>query len=292
MCAREMSYSWLPRSRILDLICGVLEEVRPGEIIHFSRLIDAGQVERVREQTFTSHGVRPSYAAIVIKAVAVALTDFPYANRRVFKRLLGGRRLVQFEGIDAAVAVEKDLPGEPMLAYCEVIRRPHQLSLLDLTEHLQMIATGMPPSRQFTDFMTLARRAPSWVARWLVRLPVFLPALWVQWRGGSYLVSSPAKYGVDSILGSWQWPLGVSFGLVADRPIGREGRLDLAPSFSLSLNWDRKVMGGAQAARFFDRIASLLEEMPAAMIHGSIIPSEAHAPEAQHVRGNRLANGI
>jgi pyruvate/2-oxoglutarate dehydrogenase complex dihydrolipoamide acyltransferase (E2) component len=101
------------------------------------------------------------------------------------------------------------------------------------------------------------------LARTLIRLPVLVPRLWVRYRGGSFVVSSPAKYGVDIVAGSWPWPLGVSFGLVKDRPVVRGGQVVAAPTFMLTLNFDRRLMAGAQAARFFRRVAERLERAEA-----------------------------
>ena len=81
----------------------------------------------------------------------------------------------------------------------------------------------------------------------------------MKYRGGAVLVSSPAKYGVDAILGTWPHPVGISFGLVKPRPVVVEGAIVARPTFFLTLNFDRRVMAGAQAARFFKRIVDILE---------------------------------
>ena len=93
---------------------------------------------------------------------------------------------------------------------------------------------------------------PGPLARFIFRLPYRFPKLWVKWRGGAAMVSSPAKYGVDGIVGSWTAPLGVSFGFVRDRPIVRDGEVVAAPTMNLVLNFDRTVMAGAQASKFFE----------------------------------------
>ena len=53
--------------------------------------------------------------------------------------------------------------------------------------------------------------------------------------------------------------IGISFGLVKPRPIVRGTDIVACPTFTLTLNFDRRVMAGAQAARFFKRIIDVLE---------------------------------
>jgi pyruvate/2-oxoglutarate dehydrogenase complex dihydrolipoamide acyltransferase (E2) component len=45
----------------------------------------------------------------------------------------------------------------------------------------------------------------------------------------------------------------------------KEGKLEIVPSFYLTMNFDRRVMAGGPAARLFNRIVELLEN-PAALI--------------------------
>jgi pyruvate/2-oxoglutarate dehydrogenase complex dihydrolipoamide acyltransferase (E2) component len=83
--------------------------------------------------------------------------------------------------------------------------------------------------------------------------------MWERYRGGAVLVSSPAKYGVDAVNASWAWPIGVSFGFVEQRPVVRNGQIAARPCFTFLMNFDRRVMAGAAAARFFRHICCLLE---------------------------------
>src|SRR3954452_24084298 len=56
-------------------------EIRPGNTVSFLSEVDLTGVERLRSRLAGEQ--RPSYTAFVAKAVALALRDFPYANRRV-----------------------------------------------------------------------------------------------------------------------------------------------------------------------------------------------------------------
>jgi pyruvate/2-oxoglutarate dehydrogenase complex dihydrolipoamide acyltransferase (E2) component len=92
----------------------------------------------------------------------------------------------------------------------------------------------------------------------IAHLPFYSPSLWEKYRGGAVMISSPAKYGVDGVVAAWTHPLSFSFGLVQLKPMISNNQVVAAPGFTFVMNWDRRVMAGAQAARFFNKICELL----------------------------------
>jgi pyruvate/2-oxoglutarate dehydrogenase complex dihydrolipoamide acyltransferase (E2) component len=259
---REPGFEVEPKNKFFEATRAIVEyEIRPGNTVTFVAEVDLTEVERVRERA--SAGSRPSYTAFVVKAVALALRDFPYANRRVCRQLwppLLGARLQKFHRRDVAVAVERDFPGAESTAFIDIVRDADAASLAEITESLRALATcDASNNEQWRQFSGLITRLPCWLSAWLIRLPCFLPNLWVRYRGGAVLISSPAKYGVDCVVGSWSHPLGISFGLVKPRPVVRDGAIVPCTTFSLTLNFDRRVMAGAQGARFFKRLIDLIE---------------------------------
>ena len=268
-----------PRNRFFSAVCSITsyENRRPGNMVTFLGEVDLSGVERVRADWQVDECPKPTYTAFVIKAVALALREFPYANRRIFRRgLLLRQRPHAFEQIDAAVLCERDLPEAPMIAFVDMIRAVDQQSLGALTQQLRNLATcDTTTNTQWRTFVRVVRSLPSWLAAWIIRLPVFFPRMWVQYRGGAFVVSSPAKYGVDVVAATWPWPLGVSFGMVKPRPVVREGLVVVRPTFTVTLNFDRRLMAGAQAARFFHRIVELLETPQALLADQKIPPQPA-----------------
>lgn len=76
-----------------------------------------------------------------------------------------------------------------------------------------------------------------------------------RWSGADQLT-----IGVDGIVAAWTHPLGISFGLAQKKPLVRNDEVVAAMAFTFVLNFDRRVMAGAQAARFFARICGLLRD--------------------------------
>ncbi len=255
-------YSIEPRNKFFEANRAIVDfEMKPGRTVSFLSEVDLTAVEALRGDPGAA--IRPSYTAIIARAVGLALRDFPYANRRVCRSgfwPLGGPRLQSFAGRDVAVAVERDIPGAEGTAFLDVIRDADLATLDQITGSLRDLARcDVATNRQWREFSGLITRLPTWLSAWLIRLPLASPRAWVRYRGGAVLISSPAKYGVDAILGTWPHPIGISFGLVKPRPVVVAGAIEARPTTTLTMNFDRRVMAGAQAARFFRRIIEILE---------------------------------
>ena len=263
-----MSYRIEPFNRYVEANRRIVEsEIHPGRTVTFIREVDLTQVEAVRAAAGPS---RPSYTSFVVKAVGMALQAFPYANRRLARRVWlpwVGPRLQRFEHSDVAVAIERDIPGAEGVAYVDVVRQAGERSLAAVREDLAALAQAtVATNPQWQQFSSIVSRLPSWLSSRLIRVPFMVPSQWPRYRGAAALVSSPAKYGVDAVLAAWSWPIGVSFGLVKPRPVVRQGKVVAAPTFYLTLNFDRRVMAGAQGARFFNFLVETLEQAESTMV--------------------------
>ena len=99
---------------------------------------------------------------------------------------------------------------------------------------------------------------PAWMVESIIRMQAVFPNLWTRYRGAAALVSSPAKYGVDVVHTTWPWPVGISFGLVKPRPVVVEDQIVIRRTTHLTLSFDRRIMAGAQGARFFAELVRIL----------------------------------
>jgi pyruvate/2-oxoglutarate dehydrogenase complex dihydrolipoamide acyltransferase (E2) component len=282
----KADYTIEPRDRYFEAVRSMAEyEINPGITVSLVSEVDLTEVEQIRAAAGPQ---RPSYTAFVAKAVALALKEFPYANRRAFRRPwlpFSAPRLQSFHRVDVAVMVERDLPGTPAASFADVLRDADQRSLAEMTTWLRDLATcDVNTNKQWSDYSWVVTHLPRWLFRLLLRLPCYSPSLWRKWRGGPVMISSPTKYGVDCLVASFPAPLGVSFGLVKLRPVVRDGQVVARPTFNLLLNFDRAIMAGAQGARFFKRIIDILEhaqtEMAPYLSAGSPAPADRQVQRA------------
>lgn len=257
-------YQIEPKNRYFEMVASIIEhEINPKSKVTFIAEVDLTEIESIRRDTAESGATKPSYTAFVIKAIALAMQDYPYANRRVIDRglfRLIGPRLQQFKNIDVTVAIERHVPKAEMAAFVDVIRSADQCSIQEINDQLRELAeSDVSSSKQWREYSTLIERFPTWLAGFLVRLPLYFPSLWVKYRGGAAMVSSPGKYGVDMIFTNWWAPVAVSFGIVKKRPTVRQDKIVVSPTFFLTVNFDVRVMAGAQAAIFGRRMIDALE---------------------------------
>jgi len=248
----------LPRNRYFEVIGGMNRDNHSDNKVAMLSEIDMDSVVKIRNDSQSS-GIKPTYTAFVAKAVSLALHDHPYANRISLEWPLY-KRIVQLNMVHMTVAVERDYPGGEQAVYAATIRNTDQLDLLAITQKLQMIAqSNEEASKRWKTVQWIVKRLPTPLARAVLRIPLLFPSLWVEHRGGAAMISSPAKYGVDTMVGTWPWPLGFSFGLVKERPIVVDGNIVVRPTMILTMSFDRRLMGGAPAARFFRSICCYLE---------------------------------
>ena len=261
------AYEIEPRNRFYAANRSIVEhEIRPGNTVTFLHEVDLSEIERIRA---VMGARRPSYTAFVAKAVALALVDFPYANRRIWTLPwipFFGTRLQKFHTCDIAVACERNVPGADVATFADILRDADEASLEDMTAWLRNLANSdAETNEQWRSYSKIITSCPHWLSKRLIRFPLMVPSLYCRYRGGAVLISSPAKYGVDIVATTWSWPLGVSFGVVKDRPVVKDGQIVPCKTFVLTLNFDRRVMAGAQAAKFCKRFIDVLENAEAEM---------------------------
>lgn len=258
MTADGRPYQVLPYDRWAAATGGLVNEVARLDAVFFTSLVDASAIAALRQNSADRGRGQPSYTAIVLKAIALALREHPALNRLV----LGGRfrhRPVQLHEIHATVAVERT-GAEGDTVYAGVIRDTDHKSLATIHQELRQLSAGEEKDDpRLRLFMRLVRWAPGFLCRWLCGLPRLGPGLWRTHRGGSFALTTVGKYGVDAIAAKWPWPLTFTFGQVKERPVAVAGRVVARPTFYLSMGFDRRLCNGAPAARFFNRVVDLLE---------------------------------
>ena len=168
-------------------------------------------------------GVRPTYTDLVVRAAAIALRDHPRLNARWTD---GRVRLLPDIHIGVAVSLEEGL-------VVPVVRHADRATLAEI-------------SAQVRD---LSERARGFRLR-----PEELD-------GGTFTVTNLGMFGVDAFTPILNPPeaaiLGV--GRVRARPVAVGDRVEVRPVMALSLTFDHRVVDGAPAAQFLQRVTHVLE---------------------------------
>lgn len=236
----------------------IKKEIQPQNSVAFFREIDCSVIENLRQEYRLHEKPKPSYTAFIIKAISQAVSEHPFVNAKVFPGLPYSK-IVKFPHIHTAVGCEKNIPGAEFMAFVDVIKHTDNKSIDTIYNELcQLASADIQNNQQLKSFMQIIKNYPVFIARLLCTLPALIPSLWMKYRGAGIIISSPSKYGVDAIAGSWPHPLGFSFGLVQKKAIVKNNKLEIAKCFTLTMSFDRRILAGAPAAKFFNTIATYL----------------------------------
>lgn len=236
----------------------VKKEIDPKNTVTFFREIDCTVIENLRLEYSRQNQQKPSYTAFIIKAISQAMVEHPFVNARIFPGFPNSK-IFKFPHIHTAVGIEKDQPGSEFFSFIDTIKHTDIKSIDGIQRELFDLSNAtIENNSQMKSFIQIIKTYPVFLARKICVLPTYFPSLWMKYRGTSLIVSSPSKYGVDCVATSWHYPLGVSFGLVQKKPIVKNNEVEISLCFTLTLNWDRRLMVGAPAARFFNSIATNL----------------------------------
>jgi pyruvate/2-oxoglutarate dehydrogenase complex dihydrolipoamide acyltransferase (E2) component len=231
-------------------------EIKADNMVIVHRLADFTKTEAFRKQ----HGL--SYTAIYAKAIANVVTRYPAANRRIIPIPVLHKIwpfVQQFNGVDVAVAAERVQEGLENVAFIDIVRDVDTTDLATIHEKIRSLqASDENNNKQWRDLNRVAR-LPFFIARFLVTMPMYFPRLWQKYRGGSVLISSPGKYGMDTITTSWTSPLGLSYGYVIPRPMVVDGAVVPRLSCWLIMSFDRRLLAGRPAGIVFSEIIDLME---------------------------------
>lgn len=228
-------------------------EIRESFAITHGAQVDLTAADALR-QWLAARGIRASWTAIILKAIALVLRDrspmHPEFQSYLPAFALRPRR---FDKIVAGVACQRDLGGFQGVTQ-GTVPDPEKKSLAEIAQELSRLRTG-----------ELREDIP-----WLLRLPGFLQRL-VLWSGvnvrrfrqiyrGTFHLTTVGKYGVD-----WQIqlpaasPLTFGFGLVKRRPVAVGDRVEPRLTVNLTMCFDRRFIDGGPAAELLAEIARRLE---------------------------------
>ena len=186
--------------------------------------VDASALVALRKQWKADRDqeVVPTYNDVLVKLTAVALADVPELNACWYA---GGVYL--YEAIHIALAVDT-----PSGLLAPVIRDAGQLRLVQVAER----------SRTLLE----QARAGTLAAEYL--------------QGGTFTITNLGMFEIDSFTPIINLPQAAILGVgrIVQEPVVREGRIEIGETLSLSLTFDHRVIDGAPAARWLQRLSGLI----------------------------------
>jgi pyruvate dehydrogenase E2 component (dihydrolipoamide acetyltransferase) len=187
---------------------------------------DATNLVAARQQLnaeLASTGEKISYNALLIKLVAQALHEQPNINVQLTS---SGLQTMPEINIGLAVDTERGL-------LVPVVRSPLQKSLRQVNAEILALAERAIKGRSQPDDLS----------------------------GGTFSVTNLGAYEIDAFTPLVNPPecaiLGV--GRIVSKPVGLNGQIVLRDMLALSLSFDHRLVDGAPAAKFLQRVKQLIE---------------------------------
>ncbi|MDH7484738.1 MAG: 2-oxo acid dehydrogenase subunit E2 [Anaerolineae bacterium] len=180
--------------------------------------------ERLKESLAASLGFNIGYNDLLIKLAARALREFPYMNVRQEE---GGIR--QLQDVHVALAVDTD---RGLLV--PVIRHADRKGVSEIARELRELVARAREGKALPDELT----------------------------GSTFTITNLGMHEIDAFTPIINLPevaiLGV--GRIKARPAAVDGAIVVRQTMWLSLTFDHRLVDGAPAARFLQRIKQLVEE--------------------------------
>ncbi len=196
---------------------------------HFyvSTVVDMSEAVKARESLVAAveakTGVRLSYTHLIVKAVAMALEEFPQLNSS-----LEGENIKFWRDINIGIAV-----GLEDGLIVPVLRRANTLGLLEIAvESSKLVAKAKDKKLREEEF-----------------------------SGGTFTISNMGTLDVESFHAIINVPETAILAVakIADKPAVVNGQIAIRKLMSMTLSVDHRAIDGIQAARFLQKIKNLLE---------------------------------
>jgi pyruvate dehydrogenase E2 component (dihydrolipoamide acetyltransferase) len=204
---------------------GMAHSVHSTARVTLFREVEATEFVKLRKR-FQERDASVSYNDILVRICAIALREHPEANAR-----LGEGTIEQLDRVNIGLAVDTE---RGLLV--PVIHNADRLSLPRIAAERARLVEAARTGASVPDDLA----------------------------GGTFTITNLGMFGVEGFAPVINLPecciLGV--GRILRKPvvIGEDDTLAVRPVMTISLVFDHRVIDGAPAARFMDRIAQLIED--------------------------------
>lgn len=257
MTKKQQGYEIVPFPRLRQFI------VDSGRIAHRKHIIrclvevDVTKAcQHIRKHKEKS-GETLSFTAFVIACLGQAVET----NKDVHAYRNWRNQLIIFDDVDVVTYVEVDLEDRKFpLAY--IVRAINRKTMQEIQAEIRTVQASPESSPNAERWKSI---------KWFLYLPAMLrnifywlvsrsPHAWKRYVGTVYL-TAVGMFGKGNGwgIGYSAHTLGVIVGGIGEKPVVREGRIEIGECLSLTVDFDHDVVDGGPAARFMEQFRQLIE---------------------------------
>lgn len=241
-----------PRTRLLMVDGGRLGLKK--HTIHGLVEFDITRAREALRQHRVETGEALSFSAFFLACLGQAIEQ----DRQMHAYRSWRNQLVIFDEVDANMLFEVEVDGHKTIRP-HIIRGINQRSLREIHDEIRAFQSGHAASREST-FIDAFVRLPGFIRR-LFLWTLFKSPRMIKDYYGTVMVSSVGMFGSG---GGWGLPvpnhsLQLTLGGIGEKPAVVDHRVEVRKMMSVTVSFDHDVIDGAPAARFIQRLKTLVE---------------------------------
>lgn len=262
MGENQAGYSVVPFARFQHQMIDWMDLMHRQHTVHALLEVDVTDARRAIRESRATTGEPLSFTAFIVASLARAVAE----DRRMHAYRKGRSKLVLFDDVDVAVAVEREMEGEKVPVGF-VVRAADKKAVTDIHREIRGAQAEPAPWS----------RAVRWLPLWLLVPAPIRRFLWATFLrdprrrkrlSGTVVVTAVGMFGSGTAWGIplTDYSLGLTVGGIARKPGvvreragGRSERIEVREFLSLTISMDHDVIDGAPAARFASRLKELIE---------------------------------
>jgi pyruvate/2-oxoglutarate dehydrogenase complex dihydrolipoamide acyltransferase (E2) component len=238
------------RWNVLDMIQVIAKGTVPTYVFMD---VDMTWVEELRGQLKTM-GRKITVTAILLKAIGIAQRAHPASRTAALP--FGKRAILQ--KIVAGFTVERFIGSQPAVFFGE-IAEPDTKPLEQISNELREFGEGELNSVPKLDIQEKFNHMPWFFRQFILWMGKRYPGFRLHHMGATFGLSSLGKFGVKALIPPCASTSTFGIGEVEQRPVVRNGKIEIRPMMTITLNFDHRMIDGAPAARFLQDVKALLE---------------------------------
>ncbi len=254
MTQHENRYAIVPYAKMRRASSATMRAFQRKPMMHGLLEVDVTRARELLREHKASTGESLSFTAFVITCLGKALDE----DKSLQAYRWGRKRLVVFDDVDVALAVEREVAGE-MVPLVYVVRAVNHKTVRDVHREIRAYqAQGV--SKSLLGFATVPFMPASLFVKILYRLLRTFP--WLHKRVvGTVGVTSVGMFGRGT---GWGIPVAgdtllMTLGGLATKPGVVDGRIAIREYLCVTLSFDHRIVNGAPAARFAVRLGELIQ---------------------------------
>jgi pyruvate/2-oxoglutarate dehydrogenase complex dihydrolipoamide acyltransferase (E2) component len=210
------------------------------------------RIRQIKEKT----GESLSFTGFIVYCCAKAAGE----DRHLHAYRDWRNRLILFEDVDISLPVERTGQGRPVVLQT-VIRAANHKSVWDIHREIRELQTKTLVETSWGRWLRWYVLIPGFIRRFFFRIVQRIPQV-LKGFNGTVMVTSVGMFGTAA---GWGVPLPghtlcLTVGGIEHKPVLNNGDLQNREHLCLTVSFDHDIVDGAPAARFIQRLASLVQE--------------------------------